>query len=141
MSSLAVLRAKLLVLLATTTDDPLYTASVLNSALIDAHHSVVDSIHKQNRSYLVKRVVLVPDSTTTWTYTLATNAVATGVLPPGVVTGPVTDFSRYIEIRKTTDDGDLLNECSADQLRDAGNGFFAIEGPDDSPVLELSKDT
>ena len=137
MSSLAVLRAQLLVYLATTTDDPLFTSAVLNGFLKDAHHNLVDEIHRTNRSYLAKDVLLIPDATTTqvWStapvlqYSLATQTPA------------ITDFAYWIELRKTNDDGDLLRETRLESLRDAGNGYFAVIGPDDTPVIRLSKDT
>lgn len=137
MSSLAVLRAKLLVFLATPPDDPLFTPAVLNDLLKDAHHNIVDEIHRTNRDYLYKDVLLLPDATTTpvWSsapvlsYTFATQTPA------------ITDFAYWMELRKTNDDGDLLREAPLETLRDAGNGFFAISGTDDNPVLRLSKDT
>jgi len=136
-SSLAVLRAQLLIYLATTPDDPLYTTAVLNGFLTDAHHHIVDEIHKTNRSYLVKDVLLTPDATTTqpWStapvlqYSLATQSPA------------ITDFAYWVELRKTNDDGDLLQECPLDALRDAGNGYFAVQFTDDAAVIRLSKDT
>src|SRR6266850_2475942 len=137
MASLAVLRANLLIYLATTTDDPLFTSAVLNGFLKDAHHSLVDEIHRTNRDYLYKDVLLTPDVNTTqvWSsapvlsYTFATQSPA------------ITDFAYWIELRKTNDDGDLLREIDLESLRDAGNGFFAISGTDDNPTLRLSKDT
>lgn len=137
MSSLAVLRAQLLLYLATTTDDPLYTSAVCNGFLKDAHHSLIDEIHRTNRNYLTKDVLLLPDANTTpvWSsapvlsFTFATQTPA------------VTDFAYWLELRKTNDDGDLLRECPVENLRDAGNGFFAFSGTDDTPVLRLSKDT
>jgi hypothetical protein len=136
-SSLAVLRAQLLIYLATQTDDPLYTAPVLNGFLQDAHHSLIDDIHKINRSYLAKDVLLTPDPTTTpsWStnpvlqYTLATQSPS------------ITDFAYWIELRKTNDDGDLLQEARLEDLRDAGNGYFTVVGPDELAVIRLSKDT
>lgn len=129
MASLATLRSRLLVHLVTTADDPLYTTTVLNQALVDAHHSLLDAIQRANPSYFYKEVTLTPDSQTTWTYTFATQSP------------PITDFSTMREVRKTNEDGDLLNEVRIEELRDAGNGFFTITGPDDAPVLRLSKDT
>lgn len=137
MSSLAVLRAQMLVYLATTPDDPLYTSAVINGFLKDVHHSLLDEIHKTNRAYLAKDVLLLPDATTTpvWSsapvlqYTFATQSPA------------ITDFAYWIELRKTNDDGDLLQEARLEDLRDAGNGYFAFGGTDDNPVLRLSKDT
>jgi hypothetical protein len=136
-ASLAVLRAKFLVLVATTTDDPLFTSAVVNDLLKDAHHNLVDEIHRTNRDYLTKDVLLTPDVNTTpaWSsapvlsYTFATQTPA------------ITDFAYWMELRKTNDDGDLLREAPLETLRDAGNGFFAFSGTDDSPVLRLSKDT
>jgi len=136
-SSRAVLRATLLQFLSTTTDDPLFTPAVLNGFLEDAHHSLVDEMHRVNRSYLVKDVLLIPDATTTpvWSsapvlqFTLATQNPA------------ITDFAYWVELRKTNDDGDLLRECPIESLRDAGNGYFAVQGPDDLAVIRLSKDT
>jgi hypothetical protein len=135
--SLALLQQKVLTLLATTSDDPLYTPVLLTSYINDAVHQLLDDIQKQNRSYLTKEVLLTPDPATqpSWatapimTYTFATQSP------------PITDFSMYQEIRKTNEDGDLLRESPADLLRDAGNGFFYISGTDDSPVLRLSRDT
>jgi hypothetical protein len=137
MASLAVMRAQLLVYLATTTDDPLFTTAVCNGFLKDVHHALVDEIHRLNRSYLVKDVLLTPDATTTqsWStapvlqYTLATQSPA------------ITDFAYWVELRKTNDDGDLLQEAPLESLRDAGNGYFAVQFTDDSAVIRLSKDT
>jgi hypothetical protein len=137
MASLAVLRAQFLVLVATTSDDPLYTSAVVNGFLKDAHHAVVDEIHRANRSYLIKEVLLTPDANSqpSWasaplnTYTFATQSPA------------ITDFAYWSEIRKTNEDGDLLKEVRQEELRDAGNGFFTISGTDDAPVLRLSRDT
>lgn len=137
MASLAVLRAQTLVLLATTTDDPLYTTAVVNGLLKDAHHAIVDEIHRCNRTYLMKEVLLTPDVSVqpSWaTQSLNTFTFATQ-------TPPLTDFAYWSEIRKTNEDGDLLKECRQEELRDAGNGFFAISGTDDAPVLRLSRDT
>lgn len=137
MASLAVLRSQLWLYLATTPDDPLYTAAVLNGLLADVHRSLIAELQQINRSYLVKDVLLTPDVNTTpvWstqpplTYTFATQSPA------------ITDFAYWLEVRKTNDDGDLCQECPLSALRDAGNGFFAVLGTDDAPVFRLSKDT
>ena len=137
MPSLATMRNILLTYLVTTADDPLYTPTVLNQVLADAYNGLIAEIHSRNRGYLYKDVLLTPDATTTqpWStqpvesYTLATQSPA------------ITDYAYWIELRKTNDDGDLLKECRLEDLRDAGNGFFAVAGPDDSPVIRLSKDT
>lgn len=137
MASLAVMRAQTLVYLTTTTDDPLFTSQVINQYLIDAHHAIVNEIHTTNRNYLYKDALLTPDATTVqpWSttpvlsYTLATQST------------PITDFAYWIELRKTNDDGDLLREARLEELRDAGNGYFAVTGPDDNPQIRLSKDT
>lgn len=137
MSSLAVLRAQTLVLLATSSDDPLYTPAVVNGFLRDVHHSLVDEIHRTNRNYLYHDVLLVPDATTTQPW--STSPVLSYTL--NTQTPPITDFAYYIELRKTNDDGDLLRECPLDAIRDAGNGFFAVSYTDDSAQIRVSKDT
>jgi len=136
-SPLALLRAQLLVYLATTSDDPLYTPAVLNQLLRDVHHGLIDEIHKTNRSYLTKEVLLTPDASSqpAWatqpleTYTFATQDPA------------ITDFAYWSELRKTNEDGDLMQECRQEELRDAGNGYFCVLGTDDAPVIRVSKDT
>lgn len=137
MASLAVLRATLLTFLSTTADDPLYTPAVCNAFLKDVHHTLLDEIHKTNRSYLAKDVLLTPDATTMQVWSTAPVLQFTFATQ----SPPITDFAYWIELRKTNDDGDLLQEAPLDSLRDAGNGYFAVLGPDDSPVIRLSKDT
>jgi len=137
MASLAALRANLLLYLATTTDDPLYTTAVCNGFLRDAHHNLLHEIHTTNRAYLAKDVLLTPDSTTTQPW--STTPVLQYTL--NLQNPAITDFAYWIELRKTNDDGDLLQECRLEDFRDAGNGYFAVEGPDDAAVIRLSKDT
>ncbi|HKR55550.1 MAG TPA: hypothetical protein VJS20_04570 [Gemmatimonadales bacterium] len=137
MATLGALRNTLLVYLTTTADDPLYTPAVLNGLLTQAHRSLLEAVQHVNRSYLIKEVLLTPDAQTqpVWAsaplnqYTFASQSPA------------IADFSYWVELRKTNEDGDLLKECRFEELRDAGNGFFCFTGVDESVVLRVSRDT
>lgn len=118
--------------LGTAADDPLYgdTTAGVSPLLDPVVQQVVDGligeIHETNRHYLSKTVTLQPDSSTASTYALATQAA------------PVLDFAHWLEVRYDNNEGARLSECRIEELLEAGSGYFALYGPDESVIFELS---
>lgn len=122
--------------LGTGADDPLYgdTSAGVSPLLDPIVQQVVDGIiadiAEANRAYLSKFATILPDTPTTGRiYSLATQSV------------PITDFSHWLELRYRDEDGALFDECRLEELSDAGADFFAITGPDEAAVIQVSRGT
>lgn len=119
-------------LLGTSADDPLYgdtstgVSPLLDPIVQEVVNSLVGEIHEHNPWFLSKTVTLLADSVATRTYIFSAQSA------------PVIDFSKWLEVRYTDADGSTLDECRLEELRDFGGGYFAIHGPDEDLVLELS---
>ena len=107
-------------------DDPAYSATILNAIVQEAADSLLTDINEQNPGYNSTTVTLEADSTTSRTYTFATQST------------PITDFARWLEIRWTDFEGLELTEVRYDELQPAGQDHFFIAGIDSEPVLETS---
>ena len=116
-------------LLGTATDDPAYTATILNPIVQEAVDSLLTDINEQNPGYNSTTVTLTADSSTSNLYTFASQST------------PITDFARWLEIRWTDSAGLELIEARYDELRAAGQDHFFISGIDSAPVLETSPDS
>lgn len=114
--------------LGTASDDPAYTATILNPLLQSAYDSLIADIQDANPHYLSTAVTLTADSSTSHLYTFATQSPA------------ITDFAKWLEVRWTDEDGVLLAEARLEDLRDGGGGLFALTGPDEAPVLRTGAD-
>ena len=112
--------------LATPNDDPAYSDTILNPIVQEAVDSLLTDINEQNPSYNSTTVTLAADSSTGRVYTFASQST------------PITDFARWLEIRRTDSDGLELIEVRYDELRAAGADHFVITGVDSAPVLETS---
>ncbi|KKL98193.1 hypothetical protein LCGC14_1826830, partial [marine sediment metagenome] len=117
------------VFLATPTDDPAYSDTILNPIVQEAVDSLLTDINEQNPSYNSTTVTLAADSSSGRVYTFASQST------------PITDFARWLEIRRTDSDGLELIEVRYDELRAAGADHFVITGVDSAPVLETSFDS
>lgn len=127
MSSRGTLKTILLQLLGTSSDDPAYPAAVLNVALQQATDNLITEIRERNAQYFVADVTLSALSSTSHVYALAAQAPT---------------FARILELRITDDAGAELEECPRiEQLRNAGPGFYAITGPDQSAKITTSPDS
>ena len=110
-------------------DDPAYTATILNPIVQEAADSLVTDINEQNPSYNSTTVTLTADSSTSRLHTFSTQS------------SPLTDFARWLEVRWTDSDGFELGEVRYDELRDAGRDHFVVTGIDSAGVLETSPDS
>lgn len=115
--------------LSVASDDPEYTDDILNPIVQEAADSLVTDINRQNPSYNAATVTLSADSASSRVYTFATQS------------SPITDFSRWLEVRWTDEDGLELSEANWNDLRDAGSDAFTITGIDSAAVLRTSKDS
>ncbi|KKN06681.1 hypothetical protein LCGC14_1074780 [marine sediment metagenome] len=115
--------------LATPTDDPAYSDTILNPIVQEAVDSLLTDINEQNPSYNSTTVTLAADSSTGRVYTFASQST------------PITDFGRWLDIRWTDSDGLVLTEVRYDELRPAGADHFIITGIDSAPTLETSPDS
>ncbi len=117
------------VFLATPSDDPAYSNTILNPIVQQAVDSLLTDINEQNPSYNSTPVTLAADSSTGRVYTFASQST------------PITDFGRWLDIRWTDSDGLVLTEVRYDELRPAGADHFIITGIDSAPTLETSPDS
>lgn len=129
MATRATIRSTLLTFLATASDDPLYSATILDPIIQQAVDALLHDIQEANPDYLSTSVTLTANSTSSHLYTFATQAV------------PVTDFARWLEVRYTDENGVPLAECRLEELRDFGSDYFCITGPDETPILQTSTDS
>jgi hypothetical protein len=129
MASRGSIKASIRRLLGTESDDPAYDDDVLNPVVQEAVDSLLADINIQNAGYFSTTVTLSADSSTSRTYTFATQAPA------------ITNFARWLEVRWTDPDGLVLDEVRYDELRAAGADHFTLTGTDDAPTLETSKDS
>lgn len=129
MASRGTIKTSILRFLGTESDDPAYDDDVLDPIVQEAVDSLRTDIDLANPGYNATEVTLTADSSTSRNYTFATQST------------PITDFSRWLEVRWTDEDGLLLDECRLDELRDAGSDHFAIIGIDSAPTLKVSKDS
>ncbi len=113
----------------TPSDDPAFTATILNPIVQEAVDSLLTDINEQNPGYNSTTVTLAADSSTGRVYTFASQASA------------ITDFARWLEIRWTDSAGLELTEARYDELRAAGQDQFFISGVDSAAVLETSPDS
>lgn len=116
-------------MLGTESDDPAFDDAVLDPVVQEAVDSLRSDINLANPGYNSTTVTLAADSSTSRTYTFATQST------------PVTDFARWLEVRWTDEDGLELHEVRVDELREAGPDHFAITGIDSAPTLVTSKDS
>ena len=112
--------------LAAKADDPFYTDTILNPIVQEAVDSLLTDINEQNPSYNSTTVTLTADSSSGRVYTFASQST------------PITDFARWLDIRRTDSDGLVLDEVRYDELNAAGEDHFIITGIDSAPVLETS---
>lgn len=129
MADRATIRATTLVYLGTKSDDPAYTPTILDPIIQQAVDSLITDINEQNPGYNSKTVTLTADSAASRLHTFSTQAVA------------ITDFARWLEVRRLDSDGIELLEVRFDELRDAGRDHFVLTGIDSAPVLETSPDS
>jgi hypothetical protein len=131
MASRSTIRASMIRMLGTTSDDPAYSSDVLNPIIQEAIYSLQADINIQNPSFNVMEATLVAASSTSHDYTFATQAT------------PITNFARWLEVRWTDGDGLELSECRLEELRDAGPDFFTImrEGIETLGRLKTSTDS
>jgi hypothetical protein len=133
----AQVKATLRNFLLTGTDDPVYgdtggagVATILDPIVQQSVDSLISEIHKTNRAYLSRTQILAADTPATGrVYSFATQS------------SPILDFSYWMEVRYTDENGSLLYEAKLEELRDAGSDYFCITGPDDSAALQTSPDS
>ena len=111
--------------LGTAEDDPQFSSTVLNPILQDAYWAILEDIKKLNPGYLQATVTLVPDSTTSRTYTFATQSV------------PLTDFAGWLDVRWTDENGWPLREVRYDELLTVDSEAFALSGQDETAVVTI----
>lgn len=116
-------------LLGTTSDDPKFGATTLDPIVQQAVDSIVTDIVQANPSWLSKQVTLLANGGVGHTYTLTTQAV------------PILDFSRWLEVRYTDENGAKFTHARLEELNEKGSGYFDIVGPDDAPDLITSPST
>lgn len=116
-------------LLGAKTDDTWVDDVVLDPIIQQAADALLALIHEANPAYLSKSQALAADSGTSRNYTFATQAPA------------ITDFSRWLEVRFTDQDGAKLSHARLEELPFAGGSYFDITGTDDTPVLVTSPAT
>lgn len=129
MASRATIRTWLRSLLGTSSDDPAFTDAILDPLLQQSVDVILQEITDSNPAYLSKTVTLIADSTTSRNYTFATQNPA------------IADFSKWLEVRYTDQDGAEFDHARLEELDRAGSSFFDIIGPDDTAVLVTSPDT
>lgn len=115
--------------LGTSSDDPAYTDLILNPIAQEAVDSIVEDINLQNRGMNSATVTLVADTAAGHIYTFSSQS------------SPITDFSTWIEMRWTDENGLELTEVRYDELRAAGQDSFYIRGIDSVPILTTSTDS
>ena len=126
MSARSTIRDQIWVLLGTSSDDPAYTATILDPIIQAACDSLVEDIIQENKDYLSTTVTLSAESSTAHTYDLS---------------GQASDFHSWQEIRHTNSEGALFRECRGEELYAAGSGYFNIRGIDSAAMLETSADS
>ncbi len=124
----ATIRAGILAYLATPSDDPAFTAAILDPLIQEAVDSLFTDVSLQSPGWLVTTVTLTTGATSR-DYVFSTQS------------SPITDFKSWLEVRITDKTGLLLTEAKFDEMNDAGADFFTITGPDDTPTLITSDDT
>lgn len=129
MASRSTIRTWLRTFLGAESDDPAFSDAILNPILQQATDALLADLVDASPGYLSKTVTLEADSASSHLYTFATQSTA------------VEDFARWLEVRWTDEDGSRLDEARLDELGDAGADHFAITGPDETPVLQTSKDS
>lgn len=129
MADRATIKTSALRYLATRTDDPAYTDAILDPTVQEAVNSLITDINEQNPSYNSTTVTLTADSTASRLHTFSTQTV------------PLTDFSRWLEVRRIDSQGIELIEVRYDELRDAGRDHFVLTGIDSAAVMETSPDS
>jgi len=121
--------------LGTGADDPLYgdtaagVSPLLDPAVQQVVDALIDEIQLENPAYLSKFVTLVADAPDANVYSLAAQ------------TPPVADFSRWLEVRVTDENGSAFEEARMEELHSVGSGYFCVTGPDDAAVIQTSPDT
>jgi hypothetical protein len=115
--------------LATPSDDPAYSDTILNPIVQEAVDSLLTDINEQNPAYNSTTVTLAADSSSGRVYTFASQST------------PITDFGRWLDIRWTDSDGLNLTEVRYDELKPAGADHFVLTGIDSAPALETSPDS
>lgn len=128
--NLGQLRTLLRTFLATSDDDPLFTAARLNLALQSSYDALVSDAMRTSRAYFAAFKVLSPDTPGGHNYGFATS-------PANLL----IDFASWLEVRDTDPDGTPLDEVRFEELRDAGTHCFALTGPDIGAYLTTSPDT
>lgn len=108
--------------LGTASDDPQFTATILDPLVQAAYDSILTEITDANPDYLSTSVTLAADSSTSHVYTFSSQS------------SPITDFARWLSVRYTDENGVPLAEARRDELRDAGPDYFEIRGVDEAPV-------
>lgn len=124
----ATIRTLILSYLATPSDDPAFTATILDTMIQESVDSLFTDVSLQSPGWLVTTVTLKTGSTS-HDYVFSTQS------------SPITDFKSWLEVRLTDKDGLWLTEAKFDEMNDAGADFFALTGPDDTPTLITSDDT
>ena len=89
MAARSTIVANIRVFLATKSDDPAYTDTILNPIVQEAVDSLLTDINEQNPSYNSTTVTLAADSSSGRVYTFASQST------------PITDFGRWLDIRWT----------------------------------------
>ena len=97
--------------LGTSVDDALYgdttptsgVSTVLDPIIQQAVDSLITEIHETNPGYLSSSKTLAADSATSHLYSFATQSV------------PLTDFSRWLEVRCNDSDGAAWRECRLEE--------------------------
>lgn len=113
----------------TSSDDPQYTDAVLEPIVQAAYDALIADIQLQNRGYLSTTAILTAGSATSHSYAFSAQTPA------------ITLFAYWMEVRWNDEEGALLAEARLEDLRDAGEGYFAVTGPDATPVLVTSPDS
>ncbi len=129
MASRSTIRTNVRTYLGTSSDDPAYTATILDPIVQQAVDSLLTDINEQNPSYNSTTVTLAADSTSSRLHTFATQSSA------------ITDFSRWLEMRWDDSKGTELIEVRYDELRNAGRDHFVLTGIDSAAVVETSPDS
>ena len=130
MANRGTIRTSLLALLGTSSDDPLYSATVLNPIIQQALDALLADVQDANPDYLaLPPITLAADSASSHLYTFASQST------------PITDFGKWLDVRYTDEDGTPLAECRLDELREFGTDYFTLYGTDESPILQTSHDS
>lgn len=129
MASRLTIRTNVLTYLGTSSDDPAYSATILDPIVQQAVDSLLTDINEQSPSYNSTTVTLTADSTSSRLHTFATQSPA------------LTDFARWLEMRWDDSNGIEIIEVRYDELRDAGRDHFTMSGIDSAAVVETSPDS